>query len=180
MVASFGYGSRNSRESKTPSGREPKYLRRGGRDVGMLEPNNPDIDIDELMTRVRSEVLRRQFGGTSNGSTSSAYRGTTPLDTLAIESHLGSAARLAEVRTKWSGQLKVFPFNLLPMQRILLRALAFLFRDQRNVNFEIVHALRENVALNQRMHLRLGELEERLRRFERADANSRNGVAPAD
>jgi len=146
----------------------------------MLEPNNPDIDIDELMSRVRSEVLRRQFGGTSNGSTSSVSHANTPLDTLAIESHLGSAARLAEVRTKWSGQLKFFPFNVPAVQRILLRTLAFLFRDQRNVNFEIVHALRENVALNQRMHARLTELEERLRRIEHADANSRNGVAPSD
>jgi len=134
----------------------------------MIEPNNPNIDVDELMSRVRAEVLRRQFGG-SGDEPNGVLDGKTVIDTLAIEGHIQSAARLAEARAKWSGRLTFFLFTLRPVQRFCLKVLAFVFRDQRHVNFEIVAALREAVAINRRLYGRLLEVEEHLRRLERRE-----------
>jgi hypothetical protein len=134
----------------------------------MIEPNNPHIDVDELMSRVRVEVLRRQFGG-SGHDPPGVLDGKTALDALALEGHIQSAARLAEVRAKWSGRLSFFPFTLQPVQRFCLKLLAFVFRDQRHVNFEIVAALREALAINRGLYGRLLEVEEHLRRLERRD-----------
>ncbi len=136
--------------------------------TAMIEPNNPNIDVDDLMSRVRAEVLRRQFGG-SGDEPRVVLDGKTALDVVALEGHIQSAARLADVRAKWSGRLSFFPFTLRPVQRFCLKLLAFVFRDQRHVNFEIVAALREAVAINRHLYGRLLQVEEHLRRLERRD-----------
>jgi hypothetical protein len=130
----------------------------------MIEPNNPDLDVEALMGRVYAEVVRRQFGGAphANGEVAPG----APIDTQALDGHTASAARLAEVRTKWTGKLTFFPFNLPAVRRVLLRVLAFVFRDQRNVNFELIYALRECSVLNARLRERIGALEERIARLE--------------
>ncbi len=131
----------------------------------MIEPNNPDIDVEALMDRVYAEVVRRQFGDGASRSNGHIATGAT-IDTQALEGHTASAARLAEVRTKWTGRLTFFPFNLAFVRRLLLRVLAFVFRDQRNVNFEVIYALRESAALNARLRERIVLLEERVARLE--------------
>lgn len=142
----------------------------------MIEPNNPEIDVDELMTRVRSEVRRRQFGtsdtngtnGTngSNGTRNGSAGFAVPLDVAPVEGHVAAAARFAQVRTSFPGRFAVFPLNLPPVRRFFLKLLALMFRDQQRVNAELVAALRESVALTDRMHARLLELEDRLQRPE--------------
>jgi len=130
----------------------------------MIEPNNPDIDVEELMTRVRSEVRRRHRDA---GAESDGIAGlTTALDPAPAESHIDSAARFAQVRTSWPGRLAVFPA---PVRRFLLKLLALIFRDQRRVNAELVAALREHSLLAERTRARLLALEERVQRLELHD-----------
>lgn len=131
----------------------------------MIEPNNPDIDVEALMGRVYAEVVRRQFGDAASHTNGHVSSGA-PIDTQALEGHTASAARLAEVRTKWTGRLRFFPFNLAFVRRLLLRVLAFVFRDQRNVNFELIYALRECAVLNAQLRERIALLEERAARLE--------------
>lgn len=131
----------------------------------MIEPNNPDIDVEALMGRVYAEVARRRFGDAESHSNGHVAAGA-PIDTQALEGHTASAARLAEVRTKWTGRLTSFPFNVAFVRRLLLRVLAFLFRDQRSVNSELICALRECAALNQRLCERIVLLEERVAHLE--------------
>jgi hypothetical protein len=131
-------------------------------DQEMIEPNNPEIDVDELMSRVRSEVARRRLGSTSHPAADA-------LDAAAIEAHVSSAARVAAVRTALPSRLRFFPFTAPIVQRTLLKVFAFLFRDQRNVNAELIAALAHSVALDRQLRLRFDELEARLRRMESRD-----------
>jgi len=130
----------------------------------MIEPNNPEIDVEELMTRVRSEVRRRQFGTPDGPAGLAGF--TVPADAAPTESHVDAAARFAQVRTSLPARFAVFPLGRPPVRRFLLKVLALLFRDQRRVNAELVAALREQNALAERTRARLLELEERLHRLE--------------
>jgi hypothetical protein len=127
----------------------------------MLEANNPDIDVDALMARVQHEVLRRQFG---DGVTAGAALNT--MDTSLLDSLIAAAALRASARNRWPARLSFFPFNLRPVQRFVLRAIAWLFRDQHAFNAALIQALRESVTINARMHASMRELEARLRRLE--------------
>ena len=127
----------------------------------MLESNNPDIDVDALMARVQHEVLRRQFGDQAT-----AAPGLTSVDTSALDSLIGAAATRAAARNRWPARLGFFPFNLRPVQRFALRAIAWLFRDQHAFNAALIQALRESVAVDSRIDASMRELEARMRRLE--------------
>jgi hypothetical protein len=127
----------------------------------MLETNNPDIDVDALMARVQHEVLRRQFGDRATaGATLNA------MDTSLLDSLIAAAALRASARNRWPARLGFFPFNLRPIQRFVLRVIAWLFRDQHAFNAALIQALRESVTINARMHASMRELEARVRRLE--------------
>jgi hypothetical protein len=127
----------------------------------MLESNNPDIDVDALMARVHREVLRRQFG---DAPVSNADIET--LDTATLQSLIAAAALRSSARNRWPARLEFFPFNLRPVQRLALRVIAWLFRDQHAFNAAVIEALGESVAVSARIHASMRELEGRLRRLE--------------
>lgn len=127
----------------------------------MLEANNPDIDVDALMARVQHEVLRRQFGDPA-----SAAGGLNAIDTSLLDSLIVAASLRASARNRWPARLGFFPFNLRPVQRFILRVVAWLFRDQHAFNAAVIHALRESVTVNTHIHSSMRELEARLRRLE--------------
>ena len=127
----------------------------------MLEANNPDIDVDALMARVHHEVLRRQFGDPAEASS-----GVNAMDTSVLDSLIAAAALRAAARNRWPARLGFFPFNLRPVQRFVLRVIAWLFRDQHAFNAALIQALRESVAVNARIHASMRELEARVRRLE--------------
>jgi hypothetical protein len=127
----------------------------------VLEANNPDIDVDALMARVQHEVLRRQFGDHAGAS-----GGLGTMDTSMLDSLIAAAALRASARNRWPARLNFFPFSLRPVQRFVLRAIAWLFRDQHAFNAALIEALRESVTVNARIHSSMRELEARLRRLE--------------
>ncbi len=129
----------------------------------MIEPNNPSIDVDALMQRVRTEVARRK----ANASNGYAGDPVPTRSTYEIEGHLDSASRYAEVRKVWSSKVRVFPFSLPIVQRVALRIIALLQADQRTVNDELIAALRETTILNRRLANAVARLEERLYELER-------------
>jgi hypothetical protein len=127
----------------------------------MLEASNPDIDVDALMVRVHREVLRRQFGDRAAASADLAAMDTSLLDSL-----IEAAAQRAAVRSRWPARLGFFPFSLPAVQRIVLRAIAWLFRDQQSFNAALIQALRESVTVNARIHASMRDLEARVRQLE--------------
>jgi hypothetical protein len=127
----------------------------------MLDASNPDIDVDALMARVQHEVLRRQFGDQAVASAA-----VNAMDTSLLDSLIAAAALRASARNRWPARLAFFPFNLRPVQRFVLRVIAWLFRDQHAFNAALIQALRESVTVNARIHASMRELEARLRRLE--------------
>lgn len=123
----------------------------------MLEPSNPDIDVDALMSRVQHEVLRRQYG------TPSEDAGLGTLDVSTLTALIAAAAAHGGPRSAWPGRLWFVPR---PLQRIGLRAVGWLLRDQQACNAALVQALRESVAIATRLDTTLHELEARVRALE--------------
>ncbi len=110
----------------------------------MIENNNPEINVDELMEKIRQEILSRQ------GYSSGASINNNNIDTSDFTSNIGSrmgyiesllknAESRAYIRTKWPEKLNRFPFNLISkLQTLILKGINFLFKDQREVNFNLI------------------------------------------
>jgi len=133
--------------------------------VTVIERNNPAIDVDDLMARIQQEVAKRGVGFEplvfdTEGADSRGFD--------SIEALINTAQAKAEVRTQWSGRFQVFPFNrFASLQRFFLKALAFLFKDQRHVNFAAIQAMREMVAVERQLTLRVAQLEAQVEMLER-------------
>lgn len=120
----------------------------------MIENNNPEINVDELMEKIRQEILSRQ------GYSSGASINNNNIDTSDFTSNIGSrigyiesllknAESRAYIRTKWPEKLNRFPFNLISkLQTLILKAINFLFKDQREVNFNLILSLKECLMIN--------------------------------
>lgn len=84
---------------------------------------------------------------------------------------LNNAELRAQPRTKWPGNLNFFPFNLsLRFQNFILKCINFLFKDQREVNLNLIMALRESLALNQQLIEEITTLRQQLDEY--IDKNS--------
>ncbi|MBC6434647.1 SAM-dependent methyltransferase, partial [Nostoc sp. HG1] len=69
-----------------------------------------------------------------------------------IEALLKNAESRSCIRTKWPDKLNRFPFKFnAKLQKIILRAINFLFKDQREVNLNLINSLKESVALNRQL-----------------------------
>ncbi|MFY9781198.1 MAG: hypothetical protein WAJ85_11915 [Candidatus Baltobacteraceae bacterium] len=70
----------------------------------------------------------------------------------AVEAFSNIADQKSQIRTQWPSNLgATFPFNVAAFRKASLKALAFLFKDQRHVNQALVKALREQVSLNRQL-----------------------------
>ncbi|MFN7657045.1 MAG: SAM-dependent methyltransferase, partial [Dolichospermum sp.] len=123
----------------------------------MIENNNPEINVDELMEKIRQEILSRQ------GYSSGASINNNNIDTSDFTSNIGSrmgyiesllknAESRAYIRTKWPEKLNRFPFNLISkLQTLILKGINFLFKDQREVNFNLILSLKESLVINHQL-----------------------------
>lgn len=119
----------------------------------MIVTTNPGIDPDELMLRVDDELARGRRSSTRPPTANLRLLMTASAASLAsIESLLNIAEHASQVRTKWPSHLRLFPLDRSPrLQHAVLSLLAFLFKDQRNVNDSLIRALRENATVNRRL-----------------------------
>lgn len=129
----------------------------------LLDDNNPAIDVTALMEKIQREIDGRTV---PRAAWSAAATGLPP-DAVAsfarIEAALDSAEEKSRIRTRWSGRLNRFPFNAFPgLQTFFLKILAFVFRDQRHVNFALLAALRETLTMNSRLSEQVDQLRTRV------------------
>ncbi|MEH2091151.1 MAG: SAM-dependent methyltransferase, partial [Nostoc sp.] len=117
-----------------------------------MEANNPEINVDELMNKIRQEVVKRQVYSQEINSESNLDTSKLKLSISYIENFLKNAEFRSNVRTKWPDKLNFFPFNFsAKLQKLILKIINFLFKDQREVNFNIISSLKESVALNHQL-----------------------------
>lgn len=119
----------------------------------MIFTNNPGIDPDELMLRVDDELARGRRSVTRSPMANLRLLMTASSASLSsIEMFLNIAEQAAQVRTKWPSHLHLFPVDRSSrLQRAILGVLAFVFKDQRNVNDALIRALRETATVNLRV-----------------------------
>ncbi|MEQ9237478.1 methyltransferase domain-containing protein [Coleofasciculus sp. E2-BRE-01] len=131
----------------------------------MIEANNPEIDVDDLMEKVREEVAKRQTKPfTKENANRQPSIGINPLLAHQIQAFLNNAESKSQVRTEFPEKLNRFPFTLSRrFQKFVLRLYAFLFKEQRAVNFSLIQALRESFALNQQLSEQIADLQSQLK-----------------
>jgi hypothetical protein len=142
--------------------------------------DNSDLDVNDLMAQVHDQVLRR---GESESAAAvrdveRTYVYASELDADSIEALLHNARKMAQIRTAWPRRLWIFPFSISrSLRRVFLRLFAFIFNDQRHVNFALTEAIRQQLQITKELHglvaaqqSELRHLEDRLERIERRNA----------
>lgn len=151
--------------------------------MSMIEANNPEIDVDKLMEKVREEVAKRSTKLFRKENVNRQLTlGINPLLAHQIQAFLNNAESKSQVRTEFPEKLNRFPFTLSRrLQKFVLRLYAFLFKEQRAVNFSLIQALRESFALNQQLSEQIAALQSQLKlmdeRYDRNHINIKNDLA---
>jgi SAM-dependent methyltransferase/archaellum component FlaC len=115
----------------------------------MIDSKNPEIDVDELMQKIRQKVANHQGRSQLLETNNNADIPNLQLNISYIESLLANAESRACNRTKWPDKLNRFPFNInSKLQKFVLKTINFFFKDQREVNFNLILSLKESVKLN--------------------------------
>ncbi|MEH1907522.1 MAG: methyltransferase domain-containing protein [Nostoc sp.] len=118
----------------------------------MIEANNPEINVEELIQKICNEVAKRQVKSQPLDSKSNFDTSNMMLNISYIEALLRNAESRSCIRTKWPDKLNRFPFKFnTKLQKFILRAINFIFKDQREVNFNLINSLKESVALNRQL-----------------------------
>ncbi|MFP5268874.1 class I SAM-dependent methyltransferase [Coleofasciculus sp.] len=134
----------------------------------MIEANNPEIDVDELMKKVREEVAKLQnkplWKEKSTGINLQPNNGINLRIISQIQALLNNAESKSQVRTEFPEKLNRFPFTISrDLQRFVLKLYTFLFKEQRAVNFSLIQALRESLALNQQLNQQIAVLQDQIK-----------------
>lgn len=118
----------------------------------MIEPNNLEINVDELMQKVRDEVAKRHnFSLPRNGRLNNFNEFALDKDSP-IEILLSQAELFSQVPTELPNKFNRFPFSLSKeLQKFVLKLYGFLFKKQQVVNFSLIQAQRESTNLNREL-----------------------------
>ncbi|TVP61799.1 MAG: methyltransferase domain-containing protein [Nodularia sp. (in: Bacteria)] len=126
----------------------------------MIEEHNPVMNVEELIQKIREEAANLQ-GIASSARTKKYTDATNLLPSIGyIESLLRNAESRAYTRTKWPDKLNRFPFTLnSKLQKIVLKLINFFFKDQREVNFNFIFALKESLTINRQLIAQITSLK---------------------
>ncbi|MBD2533115.1 methyltransferase domain-containing protein [Nostoc flagelliforme FACHB-838] len=126
----------------------------------MIESNDPEIKIDELIQKIVEQVRKSQLNSQLGDLQSNLDISKLKLSISHIENFLKNAESRSLVRTKWPDKLNIFPFNFsTKLQQFILKVINFLFKDQREVNLNIINSLKESLALNQQLIKEIASLK---------------------
>lgn len=119
----------------------------------MVELKNSEINVDELMKGVCKVVAQNKEPSNLKSIVNSRNDMSRMLLNINnIEALLENAKSRACARQKWPEKFNYFPFNInLSLQKKILKFLNFIFKDQREVNFNLINSLRESLVLNKQL-----------------------------
>ncbi|MGK7947355.1 MAG: methyltransferase domain-containing protein [Xenococcaceae cyanobacterium] len=135
--------------------------------------SNPEISVDKIEQEIFNNI------DTKNNNSSSQEIDTNGIleqQRNYIKSFIETAKSRTEVRNKWPQSLNRFPFIVLrPSAFIFLVVLKLLFKDQREVNFNILATLQEFLNLNKKLLQQINkiilEIKQNFQRINMAIAN---------
>lgn len=132
----------------------------------MIEVNNENIDVNELMQRVREEVAKRKssFPIQQNVPTGIKFPEETSNSFIRIQALLNNSELYSQVSSELPQKLNCFPFNIAIIKKAILKVYSFLFKKQRVVNSSLIQALREAIQLNQHLMTELEVFDVRLQK----------------
>ncbi len=128
----------------------------------MIETNNPEIDVDLLMDKVRAEVEKRSnpFGKIIEQASEKIANDSINLKLLNIQALFSNAENRSQVRTKLPDKLNKFPLNLSKkFQQIIIKIINFLFKEQRVINISLSQAGRESLEIERELVKQIGSLQ---------------------
>jgi hypothetical protein len=136
----------------------------------MIRANNPEVDVDALMERVRTEAQRIR-GGRPLGESSEVRREEEQRRASLVRRHaLGNALREAEQqirpRREFPRRLR-FLARAAPLERFLLRVWNYAFKEQREKDASILRALRRTAETLEAEHRAFERAIDELQRSER-------------
>ena len=142
----------------------------------MLKVSNPEINVDRIEKEILNEIDYHTNKSTSEVADSSGILEQLKHQLQYIQGFINTAKSRTEIRTNWPQSLNRFPFILLrPLAFILLICLKFLFKDQREVNFNILTTLQEFLKLTgnllQQINLIISEIKQRFQNINTAVIN---------
>lgn len=130
----------------------------------MIETNNPEINVEQLIQKIRGQVEKRhQLSPSVETKPINVSSGTSATSFSYIETLLNEADSYSQVPTEFPGKFNRFPFSLSKgLQKFLLKLYGFIFKKQRVVNSSLSQALRESLVLNRRLIDQINTLQEQL------------------
>ena len=118
----------------------------------MREANNLEINVDKIMDSIRDEVANHQGYPLRESTYEITSLSNKTIDFNYIEALLNNAESRAYVRTKWPDKYNRFPFNISnKIPKLVLKIFAIIFRDQQEVNFNLLQALKKFLLLNRQL-----------------------------
>ncbi len=117
----------------------------------MLKISSPEININKIRQEIFNKIDCQVKQECSEEVYSNSILESLKQQLEYIEGFINTAKSRTEIRTKWPQSLNQFPFILLrPVTFILLICLKLLFKDQREVNFNILATLQEFLKLTEK------------------------------
>lgn len=129
----------------------------------MIESNNPEIDVNQLMLKIQEEVAKRN--NHIPKSFAAPNLGTCKINFSFhnVESLLINAESRAILRTKFPDKFDdiSFPFAS-KIKQYCLKLFNFLFKDQREVNLNLINAFKESLTINRQLIAEIDSLRSQL------------------
>ena len=131
-----------------------------------MEATKLEIDVDEVMQKIRDEVAAHHDLPVSDLAKNYEYpliSQTTIGNNNHLDALLNDAEVYSQVPAKFPDKFNRFPFSLSKgLQKLFLKVYGFLFKKQRVVNSSLTHVLKETLVMNRRLTEQVNALQEQL------------------
>ena len=132
----------------------------------MIQTDRPNITPKLLIGKLQDEIQQQQSIDISPTALLSSRLVHRQSKLEYINLILSDAFSMSQARTTLPQKINRIPFfSNAKIQRILLKAYNFLFKEQRTINFGIIQVARENTSLNQQTSDQIINLEDNLQRL---------------
>ena len=127
----------------------------------MIDSNNPEINVDELMEKVREEVAKRKAYYRPSRTKSALTISPLTNNLNYIEALLKNAESRSWARTKLPAKYYKLPLAE-KLEKFILKIFNLLFKDQREVNHNLTSAFQQSISINRQLIAEIEDLRSQL------------------